>query len=186
MLSLTDLKIGTKILFRNDPHEVTSSELSKLGRGGSFMRTKLKNLRTGAIIDYTFKGNESIEPAELDSTSVQFLYKDDSGFHFMDQSTYEQFSLTKENIGDFSKFLKENETYELISFNNSPITISMPFKITLEVVYTEPGLKGDTVSSPQKPARLETGAQIFVPLFIKTGDKIIVDTRNGSYVERAK
>lgn len=186
MLSINDLKLGTKIVFNNDPHEVVLAEHSKLGRGGGFVRAKLKNLRTGGVIDYTFKGNESITPADLEKKTVQFLYKDEQSYYFMDQSTFAQFSLTFDQVGESGTFIKEGTEVEILSFNDEPIAVNIPIKVTLSVTYTEPGLKGDTISSPSKPAELETGAKIFVPLFIKTGDKIIVDTRNGNYLERAK
>lgn len=186
MLSLTDLKVGKKILYKDEPHEVVSSELSKLGRGGSFMRTKLKNLKTGAIFEYTFKGNEAIYAADISSGQAQFLYSDSNDAFFMNEASYEQFSISREKIESELKFLKEGENVQILFFDGEALTVSLPIKLTLEVTYTEPGLKGDTVASSNKAAKLETGAQIQVPLFIKTGDLIVVDTRNGSYVERAK
>ncbi len=186
MLSITDLKLGTKIIYKNEPHEVVYSELSKLGRGGSFIRTKLKNLKTQALIDHTFKGNEQISPADTESKTAQFLYKDEQSFYFMNQDDFSQFSLTKSQVGSSGQFLPEESIVEILYFSNEPISVNIPIKVKLKVVYTEPGLKGDTVSSPSKPAELETGAKINVPIFIKTNDQILIDTRSGTYLERAK
>ena len=185
MLSINDLKLGTKIIFNNQPHQVIYTEHSKLGRGGSILRTKIKNLVSDTVIDKTFAGNEKIEEAELETKKAQFLYKADNQYFFMDSATFEQFELTDNQIGNSGKFLKENTDVDILYFDDEPINIQLPIKITLSVTYTEPGYKGNTSSATTKPATLETGAQINVPLFVKDGDKIIVDTRTGEYVERA-
>ena len=185
MLSINDLKIGTKIIFNNQPMVVVFAQHSKLGRGGGIMRTKLRNLIDGTTIEKTFAGAEKLEPAELETKKAQFLYHDDAGYNFMDSSSFEQFSLDKKQLGDIARFLKDGADVDIIYFDGKPINIQLPIKITLEVTYTEPGFRGNTTSNVLKPATLETGAQIQVPIFIKEGDKIVIDTRTGEYVERA-
>lgn len=192
MLSINDLKIGTKVIFNDRPMQVVFFEHSKLGRGGGIMRTKLRNLISGAIIEKTFAGAEKLEEAELETKKAQYLYKDADQYHFMDSANFEQFSLVKNQLGRLADFLKEGGEVDIIylpageaGFDDKPININLPIKISLEVTYTEPGFKGNTASTVTKPAMLETGAQVNVPLFIKPNDKIVVDTRTGEYVERA-
>ncbi len=184
MLSINDLKIGTKIIFNGAPYQVVFSQHSKLGRGGGILRSKIKNLIDGSTIDHTFSGAEKIEPAELETKKAQFLYGDGENFNFMDSASFEQFILSKKQIGDLAKFLKENSDVDLLYFDDEPINIQLPIKISLKVTYTEPGFKGNTASTVTKPATLETGAQVNVPLFIKENDNIVLDTRTGEYVER--
>ena len=185
MLSINDLKIGSKIIFNSQPMVVIFSQHSKLGRGGGIMRTKLRNLISGTILEKTFAGAEKLEEAELETKKAQYLYHDEKGYHFMDSATFEQFSLDKNQLGDIARFLKEGGEVDIIYFKDKPININFPIKITLEVTYTEPGFRGNTATNVLKPATLETGAQVQVPIFIKTGDKIVLDTRTGEYVERA-
>lgn len=185
MLSINDLKIGTKIIFNQEPHQVIYTEHSKLGRGGGILRTKIKNLISGATLEKTFAGAEKIQEAELETKKAQYLYKDAENFYFMDAKNFEQFSISSTQIGKMANFLKESAEIDILYFENKPINIQLPIKITLEITYTEPGFKGNTASTVLKPATLETGAQINVPLFIKDGDKIVIDTRTGAYVERA-
>jgi len=192
MLTINDLKIGTKIIYNGEPYVVIFSQHSKLGRGGGIMRTKLRNLISGTILEKTFAGAERIEEAELETKKAQYLYNDTINYHFMDSTNFEQFSLSKNQLQDATKFLKEASEIDIIylpageaGFQGKPINISLPIKIAFEVTYTEPGFKGNTASTVTKPATIETGAQIQVPIFIKNGDKIVVDTRTGDYVERA-
>ncbi len=185
MLSINDLKVGTKVTYNNEPYIVTSSEHSKLGRGGGIQRTKLRNLISGTIIEKTFAGAEKLEEAELETKKAQYLYRDADEYYFMDSKTFEQFSLSSNQLGKIANFLKEGGEVDIIYYDSKPINVNLPIKITLEVTYTEPGFKGNTASTVTKPATLETGAQLNVPLFIKTGDKIVLDTRTGEYVERA-
>lgn len=185
MLSINDLKIGTKIIFNGQPMVVVFAQHSKLGRGGGIMRTRLRNLIDGTIIEKTFAGAEKLEPAELETKKAQFLYHDDNGYYFMDSISFEQFSLDKKQLGDVARFLKEGAEVDIIYFDDKPINIQLPIKITLEISYTEPGFRGNTATNVLKPATLETGSQINVPIFIKEGDKIVLDTRTGEYVERA-
>ncbi len=185
MLSITDLKIGTKVTYENAPYVVIFAQHSKQGRAGSVMRTTLRNLINGAVIEKTFAGGEKLESADLITKKAQFLYKDGSGYHFMRSDDFEQFTLISEQLGKLSEYLKEGEEIDILYYNDSPINVNLPIKIVLEVTYTEPGFRGNTASTVTKPATLETGAQINVPLFIKNGNKIVVDTRTGEYVERA-
>lgn len=185
MLTINDLKIGTKIIFNGEPHQVIFAQHSKQGRASGILRSKIKNLISGATIDHTFAGNEKIEPTELETKKAQYLYRDDKEFYFMDSSNFEQFALTIEQLNNLSNFLKEGEIVDILYFDNNPINVQLPIKIKLKITYTEPGFKGNTASTVSKPATLETGSQINVPLFIKENDEIIIDTRTGEYVERA-
>lgn len=185
MLNINDLKVGTKVIFNNQPHQVIYTEHSKLGRGGSILRSKLKNLIDGSTVDKTFAGAEKVEPAELETKKVQFLYNTDDDYFFMDSTTFEQFDLPKKQLGKNTDYLKDGTDVDMLYFDDKPINIQLPIKIALEVTYTEPGYKGNTSSGTLKPATLETGAQVNVPLFIKEGNKIVLDTRTGEYVERA-
>lgn len=184
MLYLTDLKPGATFIYNNDPHEVVSSEHSKQGRGGAIMRTRIQNLITGALFDRTFKGNESFEEADIEKKKAQFLYKEGTDYSFMDPNSYEQFSLSEEQIGSKKNFLKEGAEIEILYFQNKPINISLPIKMDFKVTYTEPGFKGNTQSATTKPATLETDYKVQVPLFVKIGDIIKIDTRTGGYLER--
>jgi len=187
MLNLTDLKPGTNIIFQGNPHILIYCEHSKLGRGGAILRAKLKNLLTGTLIDFTFKGNEKIEEAQISRSKAQFLYKDDEKLHFMNMQDFEQFSLSRNQIGRSGDFLKEGIEVDVLSWNGQPINISLPIKIDLKVAKTEPAVRGNTAQgSVTKPAILETGGKVQVPIFINVGDTIRVNTETGEYVERVK
>lgn len=189
MLSINDLKLGTRILFNNQPYQVIFAQHSKQGRAGGILRSKLKNLIDGSTIEHTFAGAEKVEPAELESKNAQFLYKTDDTYNFMDPKTFEQFSLSEKQVGTMGKFLKEgsdeSSEIDILYYDGEPVNIQLPIKIKFKVTYTEPGFKGNTASTVTKPATLETGAQVNVPLFIKENDIIVIDTRTGEYVERA-
>jgi elongation factor P len=158
-----------------------------LGRGGAILRAKLKNLLTGALIDFTFKGNEKIEEAQMSRSKAQFLYKDDEKLHFMNMQDFEQFSLSRNQIGQSGDFLKEGIEVDVLNWNGRPINISLPIKIDLKVAKTEPAVRGNTAQgSVTKPAILETGGKVQVPIFVKVGDIIKVNTETGEYVERVK
>lgn len=185
MYGLTDLKNNTKIELDGEPFVVVDYQHSKMGRGGAVMRTKLRNLRTGATLSKTFQGNDKIKPAALESRQGQYLYGDGSSYTFMDTVSYEQFELPRSVVGDQAKFLKEGLEAALLEFSGQIISVEMPIKAVYEVTETDPGVRGDTVSGGSKPATLESGAIVNVPLFVQIGDKVRVDTRTGSYVERA-
>lgn len=184
MLYITDLKNGTVFGLDGKPYLVIYSEHSKQGRGGANMRTKIKDLITGSVIDRTFKGSETFEEVELERKKAQFLYSKSNQSFFMDTTSFDQFSLDKDIVGDKINYLTEDAEITIILFENKPISVEIPIKVTLEIKYTEPGFKGNTQSTTTKSATLETGAEIQVPLFVAIGDKIVVDTRTGEYVER--
>jgi elongation factor P len=185
MLHLTDLRNGTVFGMDGKPYQIIYSEHSKQGRGGAIMRTKIKDLITGAILDRTFKGSDSFDEVEIERKKSQFLYKESGECFFMDNVSFEQFSFSNDIVGEKINYLKEGSEVTVILYENKPIDVEIPIKMVLEIKYTEPGFKGNTQSTTTKPATLETGAEIQVPLFAKIGDKIVVDTRDGSYVERA-
>lgn len=190
MLNINDLKPGVRAIFNEQPHVVVSAEHSKQGRAGGILRSKLKNLITGAQFEHTFAGAEKLEEAELETRKAQFLYCDDpttagGNAYFMNPADFEQFEIALTKISDVKKFLKEGEEVELLYFEGNPINIQLPIKMKFRITYTEPGFKGNTTSNVLKPATIETGAEIKVPIFVKVGDEIIIDTRTGEYVERA-
>lgn len=186
MLTINDLNPGTGIVFNNQPHVVVSRDHGSSGRGGGFMRTKLKNLINGAIIENTFKGNDKIVEADLVRSQAQFLYFEGTNAQLMNTTTYDQFMIPKDQIGDGAGFMTEGMPVDVLSYQGQPITVSLPIKVELKVTYTEPGFKGNTASNTLKPATLETGASVQVPLFINADDIIRVDTRTGTYLERVK
>ncbi|HIA92311.1 TPA: elongation factor P [Candidatus Saccharibacteria bacterium] len=185
MLSITDLKKGTLITIDNQPFKVVEYAQKQMGRGGSIVNTKLKNLISGATVNKTFHGNDKIESADVSSQKVQFLYAD-TALHFMDGETYEQFEIDPDLIGDQAQLLKEGMDVTAQLFEGNVINVELPTKIKLEVVEAPEVVKGDTQSTVQKKVKLETGAEIMAPIFVKTGDVLVVDSRDSSYVERAK
>lgn len=186
MYGPTDLKKGTVIQLDGQPFCVTDYNQKVMGRGGSIVNVKLKNLVTGAVIPKTFKGQEKIEPAEVSNRTVQYLYADGEGFHFMDPESFEQFQLPTEDMEDAGDYLKEGDEVQLQFFGDKVINVELPKSLFLLVTYTEDVVKGDTTSNVLKDATLETGKVVKVPSFIKTGDTLKVDTRDGSYIERKK
>lgn len=185
MLSLPQVKVGTKVELEGDPCEVVWREHSKIGRGGAVLRTKMKNLRTGSVVSRTFQGNESLKEADLSQSKAQYLYKDEESFYFMDQATYEQFTLSHKQLGSSALFLVEGVTVSVLIFNNKPVNVDLPIKIDLKVIESPPALRGNTADGGTKQVKLETGSTVTVPLFIKEGDMIKINTRDGKYVERA-
>jgi elongation factor P len=186
MYQPTDLKKGTVVQLDGKPYRVTEYAQKVMGRGGSIVNVKLKNLIDGSVIPKTFKGQERIEPAEVRTKSVQYLYSDGHNFFFMDPETFEQFELSPETVDTAAGYLKEGLAAGLQFFGERVISIELPKSIYLEVTYAENVVKGDTTSSVLKDARLETGITVKVPAFIKTGDIISVDTTTGEYRERKK
>ncbi|MFA5927089.1 MAG: elongation factor P [Patescibacteria group bacterium] len=185
MLSITDLKTGAKLTYENDPYVVLSYSHSKMGRGGAVVKTKLKNLRTGGVIDKTFQGADKVEEASLSKKKSTFLYSDENSAYFMDEESYDQFDISLEKIGSNINYLAENTPVDIIYFNNEAINIELPIKMNFKVTSAPPGVRGNTAGSVTKKVTIETGALVDAPLFIKEGDSIVVDTRDGSYVERA-
>lgn len=184
MLAITDLKNGTKFNYEGDPYVVLSYAQSKMGRGGSVVKVKIKNLISGAVLQKTFQGAEKFEPADLARRKASFLYLDDASAYFMDSESFDQFSIPLTQIGEYKYFLKEGNEIDVLYFNNSPINIDLPIKMKFMVVEAPPAIKGNSAGSVTKKATIEGGAEINVPIFIKVGDIIVVDTRDGSYVER--
>ena len=186
MYQPTDLKKGVVCQIDGQPYRVIDYNQKVMGRGGSIVNVKLKNLITGAVIPKTFKGQDKIEPAEVTSKTVQYLYNDGSVFFFMDPNSFEQFELSADLVDESKNFMKEGDELALQFFDGKVITVEMPKNVYLEVTYTEAVVKGDTTSSVLKDATLETGAVVKVPAFIKVGDIISVDTSTGEYRERKK
>lgn len=186
MYQPTDLKKGVVCQIDGQPYRVIDYNQKVMGRGGSIVNVKLKNLITGAVIPKTFKGQDKIESAEVTSKTVQYLYNDGSAFFFMDPNSFEQFELSADLVDEVKNFMKEGDELALQFFDGKVITVEMPKNVYLEVTYTEAVVKGDTTSSVLKDATLETGAVVKVPAFIKVGDIISVDTSTGEYRERKK
>jgi len=175
---------GLKIELDGEPYVMTYFQHVKPGKGGAFVRTKIKNLRTGRTLDRTFRAGERLDEAEVEDKRMQYLYQDGENLVFMDTDSYDQIPFTPEQVGDARKYLKENLEVDVVFWRGKPITIELPSFIEAVVSRTDPGVKGDTASGSTKPATLETGAVVQVPLFIKEGEAIRVDTRSGEYVER--
>jgi len=183
---ITDLKKGTVFQMDGTPYRVTEYNQKVMGRGGSIVNVKIKSLTDGKVLDKTFKGNESIEPADVTNQKVQYLYNDGTNFFFMNDETYEQFEVPADIIGDFAGYLKESDLVDLQLFGSQIINVVLPKNVYLKVTYAEDAVKGDTTSSITKDAKTETGITVKVPAFIKTGDVISVDTDSGAYRERKK
>lgn len=185
MLTINNLKIGVNIQIDNEPYIIIKSEHTHMGRGGATVRIKIRNLITGKVLEKACKQGEKLEEPDLERGQAQFLYSQSDEFHFMDNESYEPFSLNKKRLGLKTGFLKEGQNVDILSFKNNPVSISLPAKIDLKVTSAPPGVRGDTAQgSVTKSATLETGLQIPVPLFVKEGDTVRVNTETGEYVER--
>jgi elongation factor P len=182
-VSTAEFKKGLKIQFDGAPYTIVDFQHVKPGKGGAFVRTKLKHMRLGRVIDNTFRAGEKVELVDFEEKRMQFLYKDDR-YHFMDLDTYDQISLSAEEVGEARDFLKENTEVEILFIESSPVTVELPNFIEIRIAKTDPGIRGDTASGGSKPATLETGAVIQVPLFLNEGDVVKVDTRSGDYLGR--
>jgi elongation factor P len=180
------LKNGTKILLDGDPHNIVDLDFVKPGKGQAFVRVKAKNLLDGRVQEVTFKSGDSVEGADVHETEMQYLYSDGEFWHFMDPDTFEQHAVARASVGDAADYLKEQETVAVTLWNGNPISVEPPKHVVLEVTQTDPGVRGDTSSGGSKPATLETGAVVKVPLFISEGELIKVDSRSGEYISRAK
>jgi elongation factor P len=186
LYSTTDFRRGLKIELEGEPYIIVEFQHVKPGKGGAFVRTRLKNLVTGNVIDRTFKAGDKVEKPDLEEKQMQYLYHEGDDYFFMDAQSYEQQSIRKEFLQGADAFMQENVTVTVLFYRGQPITVELPNFVELTVVKTDPGVKGDTVSGGSKPAQLETGATIQVPLFIEEGDRLRIDTRTGEYVERVK
>jgi elongation factor P len=185
MFTTTDFRNGLKIEFEGGPYTIVYFQHVKPGKGGAFVRTKLKNLKTGAVLEHTFRSGDKVEKPDLEEREMQFMYREGDAFHFMDTASYEQIYLDTGHMGDAANFMIENLPVKILFYRGEPIGIDLPIFIVLTIEETEPGIRGDTVSGATKPAKLESGALVQVPLFLNEGDRIKVDTRTGTYIERA-
>jgi elongation factor P len=181
-----EFKGGLKIMLDGDPYTIVENEFVKPGKGQAFNRVKVRNLKTGRVVERTFKSGDSVEAADVHETEMQYLYNDGEHWHFMDPATFEQLTADEAAVGDAAKWIKEQDLCAVTLFNGQPLAVEAPSFVVLEISETDPGLKGDTSSGGGKPATLETGAVVNVPLFVQSGEMIKVDTRTGSYVSRAK
>lgn len=186
LATTSDIRNGLVINYDGDLVKIIEFQHVKTARGGARVRTKFKNIRTGQVVDNTFRSGEKIDIVRLEAKEMQYLYKDGSSYIFMNNETYDQIPLSEEIFKEISQFIKESEVIKVLLHNEKPIDVEIPIFVNLEVLTTEPGIKGDTVTGASKPAVLETGYTIQVPLFINEGDKIRIDTRTGSYCERVK
>ena len=184
--STNEFRSGLRIIIDNDPCVIVDNEFVKPGKGQAFNRVRIKNLKTGKVVDKTFKSGESVEAADVVDTEMQYLYTDGEFWHFMVSDTFEQYAADENAVGDSRKWLTEQDVCQVTLWNNAPLLVSPPNFVELEIVETDPGVRGDTASGGVKPATLSTGAVVRVPLFLEQGEVIKVDTRSGEYVSRVK
>jgi len=182
----SDIRKGLKIQIEGVPFAVVEFQFVKPGKGTAFTRTKLKNMMTGAVLERTFKTGEKLEPADMEERQMQYLYRDDHHYVFMDTNSYDQLQLSPDLIGDNHNYLMDGTMVDVLFFSDKPIGVTPPNFVELRVTATEPGFKGDTSSNTFKPATLETGLEVQVPLFVEEGELLKIDTRTGSYVERVR
>ena len=184
MISAGDFRNGLTVEIDNSVFQIIEFQHVKPGKGAAFVRTKLRDIKNGGVKETTFRPTEKFPQARIDRKNMQYMYTDGDMFNFMDNETCEQFALTSEQVGDALKFVKENETVSMLSHNGVVFSIEPPMFVELDITDTEPGFKGDTATGATKPAVVETGATVYVPLFVNQGDKIQIDTRTGEYLKR--
>ena len=184
MVTAGDFKNGLTIQFENNIYQIIEFQHVKPGKGAAFVRCKLKNIKNGGVVEKTFRPTEKCPQARIERKDYQYLYADGDLYYFMDVETYDQIALSKDDIGDALKFVKENEMCKICSYNGKVFSVEPPLFVELEITDTEPGFKGDTATGATKPAVVETGATVYVPLFVNQGDKIKIDTRTGEYLSR--
>ena len=185
MISAGDFRNGITIEYDNNVYQIIEFQHVKPGKGAAFVRTKLKNIKSGGVVEKTFRPTEKCPQARIERKDMQYLYQDGDLYKFMDMETYDQIALNSDVVGDALKFVKENEMCKICSHNGSVFSVEPPLFVELEITETEPGFKGDTATGASKPATVETGATVAVPLFVNQGDKIKIDTRTGEYLSRA-
>ena len=185
MISTDEMKPGVKVLFDGVPYSVMENEYVKPGKGQAFNRIKIRNLKNGRVIERTLRSAETVEAADVAETDMQYLYNDGEFWHFMDPSNYEQITADKVAVGDAAQWIKEQDEVRVLLWNGAPLQVTAPNTVVLKIIETDPGARGDTVQGGSKPAKLETGAVVKVPLFIAEGEIIRVDTRTGEYLSRA-
>ena len=184
MISAGDFRNGITIEYEGNVYQIVEFQHVKPGKGAAFVRTKLKNIINGGVVEKTFRPTEKFPQARIDRKDMQYLYADGDLFNFMDTETYDQVALNSDTVGDTLKFVKENEMVKICSYNGNVFAIEPPLFVELEITDTEPGFKGDTATGATKPAIVETGAKVMVPLFVNQGEKIKIDTRTGEYLSR--
>ena len=185
MVSTNEFKTGLTVTIDNDPWQVVEFQHVKPGKGAAFVRAKMRNLATGAVVERTFNAGERLPNATIDRRAMQYLYQEGDSYVFMDNETYEQLELSKEQLGNGINFLKENMDVKVTSFEGRILGVELPNTVELVVVETEPGIRGDTATGGNKPAKMDTGYVVKVPLFINEGDHLLIDTRFGEYIQRA-
>jgi len=185
MISTTDFRKGLKIKVDGEPYYIIDFQHARTAQRRAFVRTKLKNIKTGAVLEKTFAAGETFEKPDFEDKNMQYLYSSKDEYFFMDTKTFEQTTLPEEKLGDYKWYLKENKEYKILFFEGNPISIDIPSSVVLKIVSTEPGIRGDSATNVTKNATLETGLVVKVPLFIKEGELIKIDTRTGEYIERA-
>lgn len=185
-VSTTEFRNGLKVEIDGEPYVMVEFQHVKPGKGGAFVRTKLRSLKSGNVIDRTFRSGEKLDTPELEEKKMQYLYAADKDRYFMDTTNYEQISLDEDQLGDNINYLKENMEIKILYYKGQPINIEIPMFVELAITQTEPGVRGDTASGGSKPATLETGAVIKVPFYLNEGDMVKVDTRTGTFIERVK
>ena len=183
VVSTAEFKNGLRIVFDSQPYQIVDFQHVKPGKGGAFVRTKLKHMRQGRVIDNTFRAGEEVELVDFEEKHMQFIYRDDR-YHFMDTETYDQVSLSADEVGEAREYLRENTEVDVLYIDGAPVTVELPNFVELTVARTDPGVRGDTAQGGTKPATLETGAVVQVPLFLNEGDMVKVDTRTGEYLGR--
>ena len=184
MVSAGDFRNGLTIEYEGNVYQIIEFQHVKPGKGAAFVRTKLKNIKSGGVVEKTFRPTEKCLQAHIERKDMQYLYNDGDLYHFMDVETYDQIALSNDQVGDTLKFVKENEMVKILSHNNEVFAMEPPLFVELEITETEPGFKGDTSTGATKPATVETGALVYVPLFVEIGDVIKIDTRTGEYLSR--
>jgi elongation factor P len=186
MLSTTDFRKGLKIKLEGEIFYIVDFQHGRTAQRRAQVRTKLKNIKTGAVLERTFSAGETFEEPDFEEKTMQFLYSSGADYYFMDSKTYDQISLTEEQLGEYKWYLKENSEYKVMFFEGQPVNLDLPTSIVLKITSTEPGIKGDSVTNLTKSATLETGLQVKVPLFINEGEHIKIDTRTNEYIERVQ
>ncbi|MGH7127217.1 MAG: elongation factor P [Planctomycetaceae bacterium] len=181
-----DFRKGVKVVLEGDPYEMLECNFEKPGKGQALYRTRLRNLLNGKLLDRTYRSGDSLEAADVRRGEGQYLYRDAAGYHFMDNETYDQYSLPVEGVADKARFMKENDTVGLLFWNNQLIEMTPPSHVVMEVTYTEPAARGNTATNITKPATVESGAEVQVPAFVETGDRIKINAQTGEYIERAR
>lgn len=184
--STNEFRGGMKIMIDSDPYVIVENEFVKPGKGQAFSRVRVRNLKTGRVVDKTYKSGESVEAADVMDTDMQYLYNDGEFWHFMEPDTFDQHAAAESAVSEASKWLKENDTCVVTLWNGEPLVITPPNFVELTITQTDPGLRGDTATGGTKPATLETGAVVKVPLFVEEGEVLKIDTRTGEYVSRVK